>query len=483
LNNLQHCIESVLRENVPGDFLEAGVWRGGASIFARAVLKAYGVSNRTVWLADSFQGLPKPDTRRYEKDMGDLLWTAPELAVSLETVQENFRRYGLLDQQVAFLPGWFRETLPAAPVGQLALLRLDGDLYESTMIALRCLYPKLAAGGYLIVDDYVSLECCRAAVDDFRSEFNIGEQIIPVDWSGVYWRVERPISAVKDLLRSVRETPPMRSASLEYEPALHALLLIYESRPDLQAAFPEAAGWDFRRLIDWACRAARGAHNEGAAYVLKPFLDWFTVNSVELPAGGSIPWDVLEATSRVSSNPLPHTLQEMRSQKSVDISQHLITLAMLVQEFDLKVIVEAGTGDGHSTVALLEAAKAIGGHVLSIDIEPCPAAHRLIESVGLLNWWTFKQRNALDLDEGEIPQQIDLLFIDTFHLYSQTLAELRKFVKHLRTGSWIVLHHAVSFPGVSKALLEMIQSFALELRFYPFIHQSGLSVARIQTNG
>jgi len=111
------------------------------------------------------------------------------------------------------------------------------------------------------------------------------------------------------------------------------------------------------------------------------------------------------------------------------------------------------------------------------------ALYRLIESLGLLNLWTFKQRNALDLDEAEIPQQIDLLFIDTFHLYSQTLAELRKFVKHLRTGSWIVLHHAVSFPGVSKALLEMIQSFALELRFYPFIHQSGLSVARIRTNG
>ena len=141
LNNLQHCIESVLLENVPGDLLEAGVWRGGASIFARAVLRVYGVSNRKVWLADSFQGVPKPDVRRYDKDRGDMLWTAPELAVSLETVQENFRRYGLLDQQVAFLPGWFRDTLLATPIGQLAVLRLDGDLYESTMIALRSLYP------------------------------------------------------------------------------------------------------------------------------------------------------------------------------------------------------------------------------------------------------------------------------------------------------------------------------------------------------
>jgi predicted O-methyltransferase YrrM len=249
-------------------------------------------------------------------------------------------------------------------------------------------------------------------------------------------------------------------------------LLIYESRPDLQAAFPEAANWDFRRLIDWARSAACGEHQDGSTDTLKPFLHWFTVNSVDLSAGGSIPWDLLEATTRASSNPLPYTLQEMRSPKCV----------MLVQEFDLKQIVEVGTRDGHSTVALLEAAKAIGGHVLSIDIEPCPAAHRLIESLGLLTLWTFKQRNALELSETEIPQPIDLLFIDSFHLYSQTLAELRKFLKHLRPGSWIVLHDTVNFPGVSKALLETIQSFALELRFYPFIHQNGLSIAKVHPN-
>ncbi|MDP8983071.1 MAG: TylF/MycF family methyltransferase [Acidobacteriota bacterium] len=203
LNNLQHCLESVLQENVPGDFLEAGVWRGGASIFARAILKVFGVSDRTVWLADSFQGVPKPDASRYEKDAGDLLWTAPELAVPLDTVKANFQRYGLLDRQVAFVPGWFRDTLPGAPVGPLAVLRLDGDLYESTMIALRSLYPKLSVGGYLIVDDYGAREDCREAVHDFRTEFDIREQIVPVDWTGVYWRVERTIPAVREIL-----TPP-----------------------------------------------------------------------------------------------------------------------------------------------------------------------------------------------------------------------------------------------------------------------------------
>lgn len=283
LNNLQLCIETVLLEDVPGDLLEAGVWGGGASIFARAVLKAYGVSNRTVWLADSFQGVPEPEAGHYEKDRGDILWAASELAASLESVQENFRRYDLLDRQVAFLPGWFRDTLPAAPIGQLAVLRLDGNLYESTMIALRSMYPKLASGGYAIIDDYGELERCRAAVDDFRAEFDISERIIPFGPTGVYWRVERPLSPVKDIVKTAPGAmPPERSASFEHEPALHTLLLIYESRADLRAAFPEAAGWDLRRLIDWACRAARGDHRDGAEDALRPFLDWFTAHSVDL---------------------------------------------------------------------------------------------------------------------------------------------------------------------------------------------------------
>jgi O-methyltransferase len=478
LNNLQHCIESILWDNVAGDFLEAGVWRGGASIFARAVLKAYGISNRTVWLADSFQGLPKPDVKRYAKDKGDLLWASPQLAVSLEAVKDNFRRYGLLDEQVAFIPGWFRDTLPTAPVGQLALLRLDGDLYESTIVTLRSLYPKLAAGGYVIVDDYNNLECCKAAVDDFRAEFDITEPIVSVDWSGVYWRVERTISPIGDVLQAAGEKlDPERSTDLEYEPALHTLLLIYEARADLQAAFPEAANQDYGRLIEWARRAAEGQYEDSSAEALRPFLAWYAVNSASLSQDD--PWELLEATTRASSNPLPYTLQEMRSPKCVDISQHLITLALLIQEFDLKQIVEVGTRDGHSTVALLEAGKAIGSHVLSVDIEPCPEAHRLIESLGLSNFWTFKQRNALELHDAEIPEPIDLLFIDTFHLYSQTLAELRKFVKHLRPGSWIVLHDTVSFPGVSKALLETIESSGLKVRFYPFVHQNGLTIARL----
>src|SRR5439155_1101033 len=127
LDNLQHCVEDTLARQVPGDLIETGVWRGGASIFMRGILRAHGVSDRTVWVADSFQGLPPPNPDAYPADAGDPLHTFDYLAVSLEDVKSHFERYGLLDDQVRFLKGWFRDTLPAAPIERLAVLRLDGD--------------------------------------------------------------------------------------------------------------------------------------------------------------------------------------------------------------------------------------------------------------------------------------------------------------------------------------------------------------------
>jgi O-methyltransferase len=191
LDNLHRCAEAALREAVSGDFLEAGVWRGGASILLRAVLKAYGVTDRRVWAADSFAGLPPPNPDRYPADAGLDLHRFPQLAVSLETVRAHFARYGLLDDRVRFLKGWFRDTLPTAPVERIALLRLDGDLYESTMDALTHLYPKVSVGGFVVVDDYGDIAACRQAVNDYRQQYGIDEPIVPVDWTGAYWRRAR----------------------------------------------------------------------------------------------------------------------------------------------------------------------------------------------------------------------------------------------------------------------------------------------------
>jgi O-methyltransferase len=187
LDNIQRCVGDVIRRGVPGDLIETGVWRGGATIFMRAVLAAYGDAARSVWVADSFSGLPKP-SGKYEADRHDAFWRFSELAVSADEVRANFARYGLLDDRVRFLEGFFSDTLAEAPIEQLAVARLDGDMYESTIVALEALYPKLSPGGYLIVDDYGAVGACSQAVDDYRRDHQITEPLVEIDWSGVYWQ-------------------------------------------------------------------------------------------------------------------------------------------------------------------------------------------------------------------------------------------------------------------------------------------------------
>ena len=186
LDNIQYCLDLVRADGIEGDVIETGVWRGGASIFMRGYWAAWEMTDRTVWVADSFEGLPVP-TLPQDAGYDFSASKVPILAVSLEEVQENFRRYGLLDEQVKFLKGWFRDSLPGAPIRSLALLRLDGDLYESTMDALNALYDKVTPGGFIIVDDYGDFEPCRSAIHEFRDQHGITDPIEKIDWAGAYW--------------------------------------------------------------------------------------------------------------------------------------------------------------------------------------------------------------------------------------------------------------------------------------------------------
>lgn len=187
LNNLQACINDVLDEGVDGDLIETGVWRGGATIFMRAMLRARSVTDRTVWVADSFQGLPKPVGPTDGKDLSGV----DQLSVSLDQVKKNFQRFNLLDDQVQFLEGWFADTLPTAPINKLAILRLDGDLYSSTMHAMVALYPKVSPGGYVIVDDYATWPSCKRAITDYLEENSIEADIKMIDRSSAFWKVAK----------------------------------------------------------------------------------------------------------------------------------------------------------------------------------------------------------------------------------------------------------------------------------------------------
>lgn len=188
MRNLRLLLETALANGVEGDFIETGVWRGGACIYARAILAAHGDRTRRVFVADSFRGLPRPDEEAFPEDRGDTHAEFQELAISQQQVAANFSRYGLLDDRVVFLEGWFKDTLPTAPIEKLAVLRLDGDMYESTIQALEALYPKVSPGGFVIIDDYL-LGPCAKAVHDYRDRFGISAPLTDVDGAAVWWQV------------------------------------------------------------------------------------------------------------------------------------------------------------------------------------------------------------------------------------------------------------------------------------------------------
>jgi Macrocin-O-methyltransferase (TylF) len=218
LTNIQTLAESVFKHRVQGDFVETGVWRGGATIFMRALLKAYGILDRKVWVVDSFCGLPgrmltssksytSPELRElrksmYKNDAESVERALDDLAegTSHEEVMMNFARYDLLDQQVRFLPGWFQDTLPQAPISNLALIRLDGDLYDSTYQALQWLYPKVSIGGYVVVDDYNTFSECRQAVGDYLGSLNMTVDMVAVDDEAIFWK---KLTQVQEARRSV----------------------------------------------------------------------------------------------------------------------------------------------------------------------------------------------------------------------------------------------------------------------------------------
>ncbi|MGH3040319.1 MAG: TylF/MycF/NovP-related O-methyltransferase [Gaiellaceae bacterium] len=198
LDDLQSCVESVVRDGVEGDLIEAGTWRGGATILMRATLDSIGADDRTVWLADSFQGFPDPEGEGTSADRKlHPLSGIDFLAARLDDVRAHFARFDLA-QGVEFVPGFFEDTLPGLGDRRWSVVRLDGDTYDATRLALESLYPGLAAGGYLIVDDYGFIEACRRAVDDFRRDHGIVEAIEEVDWNGARWRKESDPTAASD---------------------------------------------------------------------------------------------------------------------------------------------------------------------------------------------------------------------------------------------------------------------------------------------
>jgi O-methyltransferase len=268
LDDLQRCVESVVEDRIEGDLIEAGSWRGGASMLVRATLDSLGAGERTLYVCDSFQGFPQADAPPDGYDLSADLAAVDFLAVPLQEVQESFARLGL-DRGVCFVPGFFENTLPALADRQWSLIRLDGDTYEATRFSLETLYPGLAVGGYLIADDYLQIDPCREAVDDFRREHGITEPLHPIDWSGARWRRESEAAsngrtagpdralAPRARPRAVPRQPQGRVMAFEEIELRHELAQVGERLAAAEAELERMARHPLRGPRAWARRCAR----------------------------------------------------------------------------------------------------------------------------------------------------------------------------------------------------------------------------------
>jgi O-methyltransferase len=185
LDDLQACVETVVKDGIEGDLIEAGSWRGGAALLMRATLDSLGAGDRSVAIADSFQGFPAPEATD-DGDVGDLSMF-DFLAVPVDEVRATFERLGYASG-VEFVPGFFADTMPTLPARPWAVARFDVDAYDATRLALEAICPHVSPGGYVIIDDYGAYDECRRAVDDYRTARGIDAPLEEVDWTGVRWR-------------------------------------------------------------------------------------------------------------------------------------------------------------------------------------------------------------------------------------------------------------------------------------------------------
>lgn len=184
--------EHVVRQRIPGDIVECGVWRGGSMMAAATRLRALGDTSRRLFLYDTFEGMSEP-TERDQTLFGVSARTILDLDqrgtgywcyASLEDVQANLRSTGYPEDKLVYVRGKVEETIPGRLPERIALLRLDTDWYESTKHELEHLYPLLSPGGILIIDDYGHWQGAREAVDEFLARTRTPLFLHRVDYTG-----------------------------------------------------------------------------------------------------------------------------------------------------------------------------------------------------------------------------------------------------------------------------------------------------------
>mmetsp|Transcript_7093 Transcript_7093/g.43876 ORF Transcript_7093/g.43876 Transcript_7093/m.43876 type:complete len:336 (-) Transcript_7093:5493-6500(-) len=185
LRNIRHTLEACIADSVEGDFAELGVWRGGASIYAKAVLATHGVQNRRVFVMDAFESLHQYGNHK------------TFLQTSESQVKHNFFKYGLLDSGVTFIRGLFKDSLPhfkdRYPETRIAVLRIDSNFYDSYQDALYYLYELVPTGGFVIFDDVMSHAAVMRCWQDFKKEQGLPEELEQIDDHSAFFRKTKQI--------------------------------------------------------------------------------------------------------------------------------------------------------------------------------------------------------------------------------------------------------------------------------------------------
>jgi hypothetical protein len=190
---LRHSVLYLLQRGIPGDFVECGVWRGGSMMAVARTMRDFGVTDRNLYLFDTFEGMSAPtqdDVNFNGESASDLLAQSPRemnptaAFSALDEVKSNLKLTGYPPERLFFIEGKVEETIPAQAPAQVALLRLDTDWYGSTYHELLHLYPRLSPGGILIIDDYGHWEGARKAVDTYFAEHSLKLLLHRIDYTG-----------------------------------------------------------------------------------------------------------------------------------------------------------------------------------------------------------------------------------------------------------------------------------------------------------
>jgi hypothetical protein len=192
---LYKATEYVARAPIPGAIVECGVWLGGSMMVVASTLKQLGLLDRDLYLFDTFEGLPRPDTA-HDLDIWDnpaLDWWLPlstgdesshAAEAGLDEVRHNLLSTGYPAERLHFISGMVERTLPDQAPPSIALLRLDTDWYASTRHEMEHLYPRLQRNGVLIIDDYGHYQGARQAVDEYIDEHRLPLLLTRLDYTG-----------------------------------------------------------------------------------------------------------------------------------------------------------------------------------------------------------------------------------------------------------------------------------------------------------